>query len=245
MTKLSKLLKKYKYLVFMDFEGTQFSHEIIAIGAVAVSIKSNGAIKKIYAPFKRFVKSKNSIGNFVTNLTGITEEKLKSEGIRFSIMLNEFKDYLGSKFKKSLFVTFGTHDFKMLDQTCMYNLDTPKMIAKQIKENIFDFLGFISDFIRDDRHNPLSLTNYCKLFNLEFEGTPHDPEFDALNLAYLYNHFMTNRGIIYDEYSTFLSTLNHSPLPIKEITKRLKNGETITPELYNQIIKDFIDDQLS
>ena len=81
MKQISKIVKSYKHLVFLDFEGTQYSHEIIAIGATVASIKSNGQIKKYHASFKRYVKAKNPIGNFVTNLTGITEEKLKSEKI--------------------------------------------------------------------------------------------------------------------------------------------------------------------
>lgn len=245
MKQFTKLLKKYKYLVFLDFEGTQYSHEIIAIGAIAVSIKHNGTIKKMYTPFKRFVKAKNNIGSFVTNLTGITEEKLKTEGVRFSIMLKDFKDYLGRKFKSSLFITFGNFDYKMLTQTCTYNLDTPKVIADQIKNNTFDFLSFISTFIRDDNHNPLSLTNYCKTFNLEFEGVAHDPQYDALNLAYLYDAFIKNKDVTYTQYAKYLSTMLHSPDPIKIITKKLLNGEDVSAKEYSEIIKNYIDDQLS
>ena len=111
MRQINKIVKSYKHLVFLDFEGTQYSHEIIAIGATVASIKSNGHIKKYYASFKRYVKPKNPIGNFVTKLTGITEDKLKSDGIRFSVMLEDFKKYLGRKFKSSLFVTFGNYDW--------------------------------------------------------------------------------------------------------------------------------------
>lgn len=244
MRHFNKISKNYKYLVFLDFEGTQYSHEIIAIGAVAVSLKSNGSIKKYYAPFKRYVKPKNPIGSFVTNLTGITENKIKKDGIRFSVMLKEFKEYLGRKYKHSLFVTFGNFDYKMLTQTCMYNLDTPKDIAEQIKQNTFDFLGFISGFIRDDKHNPYSLTNYCKLYGLEFEGVAHDPQYDALNLAYLYDAFLKNKDILVSEYGKFLATTLHSPEPIKQITKLLNDGETVTPETYQEIVKKYIDDQL-
>ena len=94
MRQINKIVKSYKHLVFLDFEGTQYSHEIIAIGATVASIKSNGHIKKYYASFKRYVKPKNPIGNFVTKLTGITEDKIKSDGIRFSVMLEDFKNIL-------------------------------------------------------------------------------------------------------------------------------------------------------
>ena len=50
--KLLTVLKGHKVLVFMDYEGTQFSHEMIAIGAILVVIdQKTGRIKKKKAPF--------------------------------------------------------------------------------------------------------------------------------------------------------------------------------------------------
>ena len=46
MKKFERLLKGHKSLVFLDFEGTQFSHEMIAIGAVHAVIDRHGYIKK-------------------------------------------------------------------------------------------------------------------------------------------------------------------------------------------------------
>ena len=51
MKKFEKLLKGHKSLVFLDFEGTQFSHEMIAIGAMHVVIDRHGFIKKHKKPF--------------------------------------------------------------------------------------------------------------------------------------------------------------------------------------------------
>ena len=51
--KLQQILKGHKVLVFMDYEGTQFSHEMIAIGAILVVIDpKTGRIKKKKSPFK-------------------------------------------------------------------------------------------------------------------------------------------------------------------------------------------------
>ena len=44
MKALQKLTKGKKYGIFLDFEGTQFSHEIIAIGAVKCKLTPNGHI---------------------------------------------------------------------------------------------------------------------------------------------------------------------------------------------------------
>ena len=127
----------------------------------------------------------------------------------------------------------------------MYNLYTPKEIVNVIKENTYDLLNFVSCFIRDDKHNPYSLINYCKLFGIEFEGVAHDPQYDALNLAYLYDAFLKRKDIVSDEYAKFLTTMPHSPDPIKEIAKKLLNGEAVTPEEFKERINKYVDDQLS
>ena len=46
MQALEKILKGRKSLCFIDLEGTQFSHEMIAIGAVKVDVRRDGSIKK-------------------------------------------------------------------------------------------------------------------------------------------------------------------------------------------------------
>lgn len=46
MKLIDKLLNGSKTIVFLDFEGTQISQEIIAIGAVKVTLDKNN-IKKI------------------------------------------------------------------------------------------------------------------------------------------------------------------------------------------------------
>ena len=46
MEAFNKLIKNKKTLVFLDLEGTQFSHEIIAIGAVKCKIEEYGKIQR-------------------------------------------------------------------------------------------------------------------------------------------------------------------------------------------------------
>ena len=94
----------------MDFEGTQFSHEMIAIGAVLCTLDRYGNIKRKKEPFKIFVKSKNKIGNYVVNLTGITDDLLAAKGVSFYKAMNELRNYCGSAFKKCSFITFGNHE---------------------------------------------------------------------------------------------------------------------------------------
>ena len=144
MKRFEKLLKTHKYVLFMDFEGTQYSHEMIAIGAVLGKLKNNGTFIAAKKPFKVYVKAKNKIGNYVVNLTGITEKKLQDEGVSFKSAITAMKKYCGLAFKKCSFCTFGNHDMKILSQSFMYNIDSPKEIVSQIQKNSIIFYFYFS-----------------------------------------------------------------------------------------------------
>ena len=81
MEKVRRLLRGYRHICFLDFEGTQFSHEMIAFGAMLTTVDKNGLIVKEKKPIKYYVKCKNQIGKFVKNLTGITEKDLEKHGV--------------------------------------------------------------------------------------------------------------------------------------------------------------------
>ena len=240
--KLLKCLKGHKSLVFLDFEGTQFSHEMIAIGGIAVLIDpKTGLIKRRKPAFKVYVRAHNKIGNYVTELTGITEATLKEKGVSFDSAMKILKKYVGINFKKSTFVTFGNHDMRILNQSIAYNIHYPKDITSQIQKNYFDFAAYISEFIRDDKGNPLSLVHYCELFGLEEAGKAHDPEVDAINLANLYDEVLVKSNLVVDEYKKHLRMhSSHLPEPIANAVTRLASGENVTAEEFEESLKKYL-----
>ena len=242
MKKLLKLLKGHKYLCFMDFEGTQFSHEMIGLGAVFASINpKNGRIKKSKKPIHILVKAKNKIGKYVVDLTGITEEQLKKEGVSFRTALTELKKYTGLNFKKTTFITFGNHDLRILSQSIMYNMDFPKEICSQIQKNYMDFAAFISDFIRDQNGNPLSLVHYCDLFEVKESGPAHDPTVDAVNLMNLYDAFLEKSELVLKEYKVLLQRPNgHLPKPVAEAIVKLASGKDVSAKEFENGLKDYL-----
>ena len=241
MKKALNLLKGSHYICFLDFEGTQFSHEMIAIGAVLATLDRKGNIKRYKDSFKIFVKAKNKIGNYVTNLTGITEEMLKEKGVSFYKAMNELRNYCGSAFKKCKFMTFGNHDLKIINSSCSYNLDLPKDIVSQIQHNYIDFTVLISEFVKDQNGNPYSLLNYCKLFNVREEGIAHEPDADAVNLAHLYNAFINSKETVLEEYLKLLALQRHLPPPIKAAVEALANGKDFTAEEFKEVAKKYIE----
>ena len=131
MKKFDKLLKGHKNIVFLDFEGTQFSHEMIAVGAVSCVIDKNSRIKKMKKPFKILVKAKNKVGKYVTTLTGISDELLAKEGVSFAKAIDALKKYVGIPFKKSSFVTFS-----LLDTTFFSALAEPSPMRRSIAAGV-------------------------------------------------------------------------------------------------------------
>lgn len=242
MKKLKKLLKNHKYICFLDFEGTQFSHEMIAYGAVLATLDKNGNIKRHKHPIKFLVKSKNKIGKYVENLTGITAIDLDRGGVPFSRAMKELKKYCGLAFSRCSFMTFGSHDMRILGQSVTYNLDAPEDITTVIQKNFIDFQSVIAEFVKDEHNNPYSLANYLKVFHVEFKGTEHDPKDDAFNLMLLYKAFIEEKEIVLTEYLKVLGRFNHLPDPIKDSVKKLANGEDAKAEDFIQAARKYIND---
>ena len=240
--KLQQILKGHKVLVFMDYEGTQFSHEMIAIGAILVVIDpKTGRIKKKKSPFKTYVKAHNRIGSYVERLTGINEELLKQKAVSFNDAMKAFKVYCGLNFKKATFITYGNHDMRILGQSIAYNLVYPKDVTSQIQKNYFDYSTFIGEFIRDENGNPLSLIHLCQLFEVPEAGTAHDPEIDAINLANLYDAFLDKKDLVLEEYRKHIRThSNNLPLPVHNVIVKLASGENVTAEEFDEELKKYI-----
>ena len=237
MKKINQLLKGRRNLVFLDFEGTQRTSEMIAIGAISCSLNKDGTIKKYKKPFKIYVRSLSKVGSFVVKLTGITDELLRKEAVSFSEAMTALRKYVGLLWKKSLFVTFGNNDMRILNQTISHNLKFPKEICEQIHHNYWDFATFFNNYVRDDNGNNLSLVHACEMFNIELVGKPHDPSNDAVHLAYLYNAFVSNVDLVTTRYEDVLFKNHKMPEPVLKMMEMIKEGKTVTPEDFKEAVK--------
>ena len=238
MKALDKHLNNVKTLCFLDLEGTQFSHEMIAMGAVKVSIKKDGSIKKIHRGIYTLVKSKNRVGNVVSDLTGITDAQLKKNGISFRQTIDMLKKYMGRDYTKCKYVTFGSHDLRIIAQSLAYNLDAKKEDVQILIKHNFDLAEFASNYVKDENNNNYSLANFLKVFGLEFKGTQHNALSDAINLAYLYDALLKNKDIVKDEYKKVLAKMRHLPDPVHDVLKDLASGKTVTPEDFEHYVEE-------
>lgn len=236
---LDKKLKGKRCLVFVDLEGTGYSHEMIEIGAYLTTIDEQGFINKIGAPFKRYVKAHHKIGHFVENMTGITEKTLEKEGKPFAEVLKEFRKYVGKYWEDCLFVTFGNHDMVIVNRSFEENKETAsEVFVRQINRANFDFSAFLAPYVQDLNGNPLSLANYLKAFGVAFEGKAHDALTDAYNLMDLYKAVLDHPEVLKKEYMKALTHYHHAPQPVVKMIKKLTDGESVSPADWEKAVEE-------
>ncbi|MCI7068537.1 MAG: exonuclease domain-containing protein [Mollicutes bacterium] len=229
--------KNVDALVFMDLEATSFTSEMIEIGAYLAEINKDGSIKKVHAPFKRYVKAKHQVGFHVAQLTGITDEKLRNEGEDFPAVLSSFRKYVGKFWDSCRFVTFSEHDMVIMKNTMAQYRDLNPSYARNIYRHHLDLQRLLDRYIQDQNGNPYSLTNYLKVFGLEFDGKAHDAIYDALNLLDLYKVAREGKEIFIKEYKNVLCGAKTRPV-VKEIIHMLSEGKTVTPEMFDALLED-------
>ena len=229
--------KNVDALVFMDLEATSFTSEMIEIGAYLAEINKDGSIKKVHAPFKRYVKAKHQVGFHVAQLTGITDEKLRNEGEDFPAVLSSFRKYVGKFWDSCRFVTFSEHDMVIMKNTMAQYRDLNPSYARNIYRHHLDLQRLLDRYIQDQNGNPYSLTNYLKVFGLEFDGKAHDAIYDALNLLDLYKVAREGKEIFIKEYKNVLCGAKTRHV-VKEIIHMLSEGKTVTPEMFDALLED-------
>ena len=243
MEALKKQIKGKKTLVFLDLEGTQFSHEIIAIGAVKCSINTKGKISKFFKPkqFRIYVKPLGQIGRFVQNMTKIDEALLKEKGVSLVEAFEALADFIKEPLKDCAFLVFGSNDAKMIIDSINYSKPKNENIGFEIVKNSIDYLAFISQFIKDDNGNNYSLVNYLKVFGVEPHGISHDPLNDAYDLMNLYIAMETKKDILLLEYLKVLQKQKSFPTPIKKAISKLTKGENVTSEEFLEDCKTYLE----
>lgn len=239
MKQIKKILKGRHTLIFVDFEGTQFTHEVIASGLLKCKIDDNCNIISEDEGLLFYSMPKASIGKIVSDITSLTDEFLKQNGLSWEDSINKINEYIGED-KDIIFICFGSNDPKMILESCRISHPDNSIIAKSWLNNFFDFSTFISQFIRDEKNNTYSLINFLKLYNLEPVGVSHNPLNDAKDLKNLYQAFLSKPEIRINEYKKILARFKVLPQPIKPIIEDLLNGKTVSPSKLNKLIKDYL-----
>ncbi|MCI6788253.1 MAG: exonuclease domain-containing protein [Mollicutes bacterium] len=240
MKEINNVLKDRKEIIFLDLEGTQESQEIIAIGAVSAKLDNKNRIKSISPRFKVYIKSQGPVGYVVTNLTGITDELLKEQGVSFKEGIEKFKRFLKSDFSNKVFATYGNFDLRLLKVTSDLNDMMQDELILNIFKNHWDLASFFARYMRNSKGSFLSLKDSLSIFNVTFDGEEHDPSFDAYNLALLYDSFTTSPRVVQEEYKKLLDSNGHLPWPIIKVIQKINLTGSCSKEEYNEFIKEYL-----
>lgn len=242
MRLLKEEIGEPRELVFLDLEGTQLSHETIAIGACKYFCGPDLLPlpgKKIQV-FKRLIKPQNPVGGVVTILTGITDDRLKTEGITFHKALVELMTFTKCTGKK-VYITFGNQDLNMLyqskvranDQLCQDFYD-------HIKRNWFDMQAFVSRFVHDERHMTFSQPKLLEIYEAKNLQHAHDPLYDAENLMNLFIQVIKRPDITLREFKKNLLTSKDFFIISKPFIDDLCNGKDVSSVDFNKAIEDYL-----
>ena len=234
-------LRGHRAVAFLDLEGTQFTHEMIELGAVLAILDPNGNVKRTFPPFRTYVKAQGQVGKIVKKLTGITDRTLAEKGVPFNEAQRLFRKYMGRYWGKAIFCTFGTHDLRIIQQTTVRSKECDHEWSAAICRCCLDFAGWLSQYVEDEHGNSLSLENYLKLFEVDFQGQAHDAQDDAWNLMLLYEAVLDRKDILEREYLKTLSRLKKTPEPIRAIVQRLMKGETVGPDDLKEEIRKYFE----
>ncbi len=240
MNSLFKLIGKRKTIIFLDLEGTQFSHEMIALGAYRCDLDSSYKIKKVHPGIHFYCKSKNKIGHYVEKLTGINQDILEKKGLTFKKAMQRLKKYSGHFLSRIVFCTFGNHDLRIIMKSLENSPDADETFCRYIVKNCIDLSAVTSRYIEDEKGNPLSLINSLKVFNVELKGDPHNPLTDALHLMYLYKAFISKPEIVFEQYKKVLIRNKALPEPIKYAVNKLVEGQDVSSEEFLTQVKEYL-----
>ena len=226
MKEIKNILNDFKVIVFFDFEGSQFSQEIIAIGAIKAYLDNKNFIKKTSNPFKIYIKINTCVGPFIEKLTGISDDFLNENGVSFNQAMAKFKRFIGKDEAK--FFHYGNFDLHLLHNSAQENLDSDIEFIRQIEKNSYDFSKLFSHYVKSNKNTNLSLVDALKVFHTNIEDNLHDPQTDAINLMHLYEAFLTKKGILRDEYIKTLKKSPAIPNAYRKVIKKLESNEKVT-----------------
>ena len=240
MKAIHSLLHGKKTLLFLDLEGTQFSHEMVEIGAYKVVLRDDDTVKKVFKPYHAYVLAKHHIGPIVSKLTGLTDLKIRREGIPFRLVQQQLKKYLGKDYETCVPIAYGTEDAHIFLASAENNMDASMDDARFFARRFFDFADFFGQYVRGNDGNILSLTRALAAMEVEFEGTAHSAQADAYNLLLLYQAFISRPDLIRKYYKNAVSRNPRVPRSVRKIIEKLNNGETVTPEEWDKIAQEDI-----
>lgn len=151
--------------------------EIIEIGIAQLNCKT----LEITKTEQILVRPQGQVSQYCTDLTGLTWDKLRKNGLDFLGGCNKMIKNFGTKSRA--WASFG-----LSDKTCFMQNCKLKNIPYPFGDNYIDIANLI--IFSNGLGSKISLIDALKLYNLEFEGAQHKGVDDAYNTARLFSKFL-------------------------------------------------------
>ena len=156
---------------FIDFEATQFSERIISIGCVAANGQQFNTLVQPVA--------KDKVNEFITQLTGITNEMLATAPTA-NEAFNSFFDFViaNSDNEAPEYYCYGSSDKQFLERTVKYMTDTRAVtFARALQYTLEDYSIFVKSYF--NTQNGIALCKAYMLVQNEDIEQRHDALEDA------------------------------------------------------------------
>lgn len=132
----------------------------------------------------------SGITDYCTNLTGITQQKIVSEGLSLDYAIARMM----SDFKTAKYEWMSWGDF---DRTQIENECKRKRLPYPFSKTHTNFKYWFS--LLTNQNVQRNVDNALKTLGLEFEGSPHRGVDDAYNVARMYKYIMKEVKLLHSE----------------------------------------------
>ena len=165
---------------FIDFEATQFSERIISIGCIA----DNG---NTFYTLVKPAQKKDKVNDFITKLTGITNEMLATAPSADDAF-NAFFDFVceNSKSEKAIFYCYGEADASFIKHTVSHMNDLKAVcFATALQYTMINFAASVKEYFHTNYE--IALRKVYALITGTLEDQNHNALEDAIMLRAVVN----------------------------------------------------------
>lgn len=224
----------------IDFEATQFSGRIISIGCVC----EKETYKDTFYTLVRPSKYGEKITQFITDLTGITNEMLEEAPTADQAFYDLYTWIYHANEENTIphFYCYGNEDFNFIDKTVKYMTNfTSITYALFIKGAMEDCSNEVKKFFPGS-HNPVALNRVYNFLLHEDNPQNHNALDDAEKLNYVINHINELAGASIEQLPKNQRLKQPRPLPDiwytwTEGRGKLWKADTLgTPESYKIMV---------
>ncbi|WP_069997659.1 3'-5' exonuclease [Cellulosilyticum sp. I15G10I2] len=209
--------QEFSSLQHSDKNISQYPFEIIQIGALKLDEEFN-----TIATFNRYVKPTiyTKISPFITELTGITTERLLTEAL-FPEIYKAYEAFIGGN--ESVFCIWGKSDIKELFKNAEYHQLSTRLLPRLF----INVQPYVSKYLSISQKKLLRLQHAVELLNIPMTYAFHNALYDAYYTAEIFKRIYSISGqpVFYDPSYVAVKLRQRQPKRTIDTDKLLQQFE--------------------